>query len=729
MIRAEEPGTSAEAVREPASVADVVTPTEEIFVWRAGALTVSFGTGEHPVRIVGVNAGPQQVVTEASQPLVEAIVAGDGRARNTTRFTHTGVGARLRLVDVRESTIDGVARLEIDQRDARTGLLVTVTFTASPDIAGARVRTSVRNEGPTPVVLEALSTVAIGALVSHGDDPHDALLHSGSGEQLAENRWVVTKAWSQAGLGDFHSGINHQPGRGYTAATGTSTWTTARALPTGVLEHPRSGRAIAWQLEHNGGWRWEIDNQREGEDALALVLLGPTDLHHHWAEELLPGASFESVPASFTVGSAGAASAVAELTRHRRWLRRAQRAHSSSLLVFNDFMNTILGDPTTERLLPLIAAAAAVGAECFCIDAGWYDDSEEGDWWSSVGEWLPSTRRFPGGGLARVTEAIRSHGMKVGIWVEPEVIGVRSPLADTLPDDAFMQRHGIRVREHDRYFLDLRNEAAREHLDRTFDRLIADFGVRYFKLDYNVTPGAGTDLDAFSAGAGLLAHNRAHLSWFAALRARHPDVVFENCSSGAMRSDFGMMEVFDLQATSDQQDFRLYPPIAAAAPMQMLPEQAASWAYPQPWMSQEEIAFTMVTGLSGRLYLSGFLNRMNEEQFALVEEAVQVFTTLRSDIAGAVPEWPSGYPDWKAPALSLRLRAAGRSILYVWHRSETTAESLELDLGADATPASLRQIYPASATAWTISGNGNGRIALTPPTPGVSARIYGFTAG
>ncbi|PPG56843.1 alpha-galactosidase [Rathayibacter sp. AY2B7] len=729
MIRAEEPGTSAEAVREPASVADVVTPTEEIFVWRAGALTVSFGTGEHPVRIVGVNAGPQQVVTEASQPLVEAIVAGDGRARNTTRFTHTGVGARLRLVDVRESTIDGVARLEIDQRDARTGLLVTVTFTASPDIAGARVRTSVRNEGPTPVVLEALSTVAIGALVSHGDDPHDALLHSGSGEQLAENRWVVTKAWSQAGLGDFHSGINHQPGRGYTAATGTSTWTTARALPTGVLEHPRSGRAIAWQLEHNGGWRWEIDNQREGEDALALVLLGPTDLHHHWAEELLPGASFESVPASFTVGSAGAASAVAELTRHRRWLRRAQRADSSSLLVFNDFMNTILGDPTTERLLPLIAAAAAVGAECFCIDAGWYDDSEEGDWWSSVGEWLPSTRRFPGGGLARVTEAIRSHGMKVGIWVEPEVIGVRSTLADTLPDDAFMQRHGIRVREHDRYFLDLRNEAAREHLDRTFDRLIADFGVRYFKLDYNVTPGAGTDLDAFSAGAGLLAHNRAHLSWFAALRARHPDVVFENCSSGAMRSDFGMMEVFDLQATSDQQDFRLYPPIAAAAPMQMLPEQAASWAYPQPWMSQEEIAFTMVTGLSGRLYLSGFLNRMNEEQFALVAEAVRVFTALRSDIAEAVPEWPSGYPDWKAPALSLRLRSAGRSILYVWHRSETTAESLELDLGADATPASLRQIYPASATAWTISGNGSGRIALTPPTPGVSARIYGFTAG
>lgn len=712
------------ATTEPSSVTGVVTPTGRVFVWYAGALTVSFGTGDHPVRLVGLNAGPEQVVTEATQPLVEAMITGDGRARNTTRFTHTGVGARLRLADVREATIDGVASLDIEQRDAETGLVVTVTFTASPKISAARVRTSIRNEGTTPVVLEALSTVAIGALVSHGDDPHEALLHSGSGEQLAENRWTITKAWSQSGLGDFHSAINHQPGRGYTAATGASTWTTARALPTGVLEHPQSGRAIAWQLEHNGGWRWELDNQREGEDALALVLLGPTDLHHHWAEELPPGATFESVPASFSVGSAGASSAVAEMTRHRRWIRRAQRADTSSLLVFNDFMNTILGNPTTERLLPLITAAAAAGAECFCIDAGWYDDSEEGDWWSSVGEWLPSQRRFPDGGLTRVVEAINETGMKVGIWLEPEVIGVRSPLAETLPAEAFMQRHGIRVREHERFFLDLRNEAAREHLDRTFDRLIADFGVQFFKLDYNVSPGAGTDLDAFSVGAGLLAHNRAHLSWFAALRARHPGVVFENCSSGAMRSDFGMLEVFDLQPTSDQQDFRLYPPIAAAAPMQMLPEQAGNWAYPQAWMSDDEIAFIMVTGLSGRLYLSGFLNRMNDEQFGLVTEAVQVFKSTRTHIAGAVPEWPSGYPGWEAPTLSLLLRRADRSLLYVWHRSESTIETLDLDLGKGVTPASLRQIYPVSAVPWTVSGSDDRRIALTPSTPGVSARVY-----
>ncbi|CAL8976687.1 hypothetical protein TESS_TESS_01150 [Tessaracoccus sp. O5.2] len=37
-------------------------------------------------------------------------------------------------------------------------------------------------------------------------------------------------------------------------------------------------------------------------------------------------------------------------------------------------MNTLGGDPTTEKLLPLIDAAAGVGAEVFVVDAGWYDD-------------------------------------------------------------------------------------------------------------------------------------------------------------------------------------------------------------------------------------------------------------------------------------------------------------------------------------------------------------------
>jgi len=709
---------------QPASVTGAPAPTETSFEWSAGGLAIRFGHGvEHPVRIVGLSDGGSAALTAATQPMVELMVTGDGRARNTTRFTHTGVGSRLRYVSHVQNTTAEESRLDVIQRDEQTGIVTTTTFLASPDLPATRVRTKVRNDGEDAVIIETVSTVSIGALMGEDDDTHEVILHSGSGEQLAENRWTARPAWCQDGLGDFGSVYNNQPGRGYIAQIGTSTWTTVRALPMGMIEHPRSGYAVAWQIEHNGGWRWELDNERVGENSLALVLLGPTDLNHQWNEQLQPGEEFTTVPASFAMAMNGANGAMAAMTRHRRWIRRERTADADSVLVFNDFMNTISGDPTTEKLLPLIDAAAAAGAECFCIDAGWYDDTAEGDWWPSVGEWRPAARRFPGG-LSQVTDAIRSRGMRVGLWVEPEVIGAKSPIAATLPKDAFLQRHGRRVREHDRYFFDLRHPAARAHLDSTFDRLIGEFGVGFFKLDYNVTPGPGTDVAAFSVGAGLLGHNRAHLAWAAELRRRHPHVIFENCSSGAMRADFAMLEAFDIQSTSDQQDFQLYPPIAASAPMQMLPEQAASWAYPQSWMTDEEIAFTMVTGLSGRLYMSGYLNRMDDSQLAFVHDAARVFKEIREDIAVSVPEWPLGHAGWTDSVITMLLRGERRSLLFIWHRSDNVAVDVSVDLGADVRSTDVALLYPPALSPWSISDLDDGRIRFVPATAGHSARVY-----
>jgi alpha-galactosidase len=630
---------------EPETVPDVGSRTSGRLDWTPGRLSLVFtASTNRPVVLSGLGCDGHVTTTRATQPLVELIVTGDGRARTTTRFTNSGVGSRLRYVGHSVRSQGEEERLEIVQVDSSTGLRITTTFTASTRIPAARVVTTVVNDGDEPVVLEAVSSFATGALVYPEESTNDLVLHSGTGEQLAENRWSAQPLWSQIGLADFNSAYHNQPGRGSVAAIGTSTWSTARALPTGALENSVTGGSIAWQVEHNGGWRWEVDNVRDGEDSVALVLLGPEDLDHHWSQELSPSASFASVPVSVAVSGTGFAGVIAELTHHRRWLRRERSADRGSLLVFNDYMNTINGDPTTERLLPLISTAARVGAECFCIDAGWYDDTDLGDWWPTVGEWIPSGRRFPGGGLGRVVTAVRDTGMKVGLWLEPEVVGVRSPIAHSLPDAAFLQRHGRRVREHDRLFLDLRHPAARAHLDATFDRLIQAFDVDFFKLDYNVTPGAGTDFQAFSVGAGLLGHNRAHLRWVIDLRRRYPHIVLENCSSGAMRADFAMLELFDLQSTSDQQDFRLYPAIAAGAPVHMLPEQAGNWAYPQEWMSDEEIAFTMVTGLSGRLYLSGFLDRMAPAQLELIREATGLFKEVRGrhrQGCARVASWPA----------------------------------------------------------------------------------------
>lgn len=62
-------------------------------------------------------------------------------------------------------------------------------------------------------------------------------------------------------------------------------------------------------------------------------------------------------------------------------IRRPNEDNELLRIIFNDYMNCLWGSPTTEKLLPLIDAAAEVGCEYFCIDAGWY---APGEWWDGV---------------------------------------------------------------------------------------------------------------------------------------------------------------------------------------------------------------------------------------------------------------------------------------------------------------------------------------------------------
>ncbi|MEU7871759.1 glycoside hydrolase family 36 protein [Dactylosporangium sp. NPDC049140] len=594
------------------------------------------------------------------QPLVELLTAGTGRARASHRFSETTIGRRLTL-DGHTATRTGAwHELRLDLHDEPTGLAVRVLLRSADGVAALQATTTVRNDGPAVATLLGVTSLSAGF---GGLAVEDLDLVRGDSEWLGEGRWRREPLRAGAAV-DLALPRHGQDGRGRSAAVSNGTWSTGQGLPTGGLVDRRTGHAWLWQAEHNGAWRWEVGERLDGA---YVAVTGPTDIDHQWQCRLRPGESFTTVPASLAVSGAGLHGAAASLTAHRRALRRDHPDRTALRVVFNDYMNTLMGDPTTQKLLPLVDAAAEAGAEVFCIDAGWYDDG--GDWWDSVGAWEPSQSRFPRG-IEEVVARIRGRGMVAGLWLEPEVVGVRSPVADKLPAEAFLQRDGVRVVEHDRYHLDLRHPAAVAHLDETVDRLVEQLGVGYFKLDYNIDPGVGTDLDADSAGAGLLAHNRAHLAWLDAVLARHPDLILENCASGAMRMDYALLARMQLQSTSDQQDPVRYPPIAAAAPLSVLPEQAANWAYPQPGMSDEAIAHTMCTGLAGRLYLSGHLDHMSAAQRGLVRAGVAVYEAIRHDLAASVPVWPLGLPGWSDPWTSLALVAGDTTYLTVWHRGE-----------------------------------------------------------
>ena len=691
---------------------------ETSLVWGHSALQLVVDVSpDGPVALRALSAGTAPHPPRASQPLVEVLVAGEGRAQVSQRFSETAIGRRLAYAGSAQRRDGAWRELTVELRDERSGLTAELLVRSLDGVSACQVRTRLTNHGNAPVRLLGVTSFAAGFGDTHVENLDVVRADS---EWIGESRW--TRHPLRDAVPDLNLALHGQDGRGKVAATSQGTWSTGTHLPTGGLVDRVGGPAWLWQVEHNGSWRWEVGERRGGA---YVALLGPTDIDHQWAQVLAPGESFTSVPVSVAVSADGLDGAVAALTAHRRALLRTHPDRSALPVVFNDYMNTLMGDPTTAKLLPLVDAAADAGAEVFCVDAGWYDN--DANWWDSVGEWQPSQTRFPRG-IAEVIGHIRTRGMVPGLWLEPEVIGVRSPMADKLPPEAFLQRGGVRVVEHDRYHLDLRHPRAVAHLDEVVDRLVEQLGVGYLKLDYNIDPGAGTDLDADSAGAGLLGHNRAHLAWLDRLLDRHPALILENCASGAMRMDYALLSRMQLQSTSDQQDFLRYPPIAVAAPMSVLPEQSASWAYPQPDMSPEELAYTMCTGMLGRLYLSGHLDHMSPEQRASVRAAVRTHQAIRADLAAAVPLWPLGLPRWDDPWLSLALRNGDTTYLAVWRRGGATAPATLALPHLRGRDVRIDVLYPRDLPAWRLDWAA-GSLTVTPTGAEPAARLIKITEG
>ena len=407
------------------------------------------------------------------------------------------------------------------------------------------------------------------------------------------------------------------------------------------------------------------------------------------------------------------------LTRYRRLIRRPNADNEDLPVIFNDYMNCLFGDPTAEKEYPMIDKAALAGCEYYVIDAGWYAD---GEWWDGVGEWKESALRFPEG-LRRVTDYIRSKGMIPGLWLELEVMGINCPLSSQLPDDWFFTRHGRRITDRSRYQLDFSNPAVREHADRIIDRLVQEYGAGYIKMDYNIEPGIGTTAHTSSAGEGLLRHNRAYLDWLSHTFTRYPQLVIENCSSGGLRMDYAMLSLYSLQSTSDNEDYRVYPAIAANSPMALAPEQAAVWSYPLTDGDMEECAFNLVSAILLRIHQSGHLASLDRARFNLVSEGIACYKDIRSRIKDAVPFWPLGLASYSDEWVCFGLHcpasedasAGGEDLIAVW-RCGTEKESIELPLPAKAGQEADAAIIFPSNLGGEIKWNAEaGRLQVTLP--------------
>lgn len=591
---------------------------------------------------------------------------------------HTGSSRSFTLRYVSHTARENALGTKLELLLADATMQVAVHYQLYREIAAVRAWSVVTNIGSEPLGLEYVSSFSYT-----GIDEGERSANEKMTLYVPHNSVNREANWSRHTLGDlgiytFGGSIKRF------SCTNTGAWSAKEYLPMGAFENAESENAVMWQIENNGSWQWEISDIA---GMLYLKLSGPTEQENHWYKELKAGESFESVKVALAVGG-DFNGALAEMTKYRRTIIQNNPENAALPIIFNDYMNCLGGNPTEEKEFPMIDKAAEVGAEYYCMDAGWYAD---GGWWETVGEWLPCEWRFPNG-IKRVFDYVREKGMIPGIWVEIEVMGIHCPLADVLEDECFFMRHGKRVIDHGRYQLDFRHPKVRRHATDVIDRLIAEYGVGYLKMDYNIEPGMGTEVDSDSFGDGLLRHNRAYLAWLDEIKAKYPSLIIECCSSGGMRMDYAMLSRGHLQSVTDMTSVRRNAVISASSATAVLPEQGAIWSYPLADADAKTVVLNMVNVLQQRIHLSGKITQQTDQSLSLIKEGLDCYKRIRADIAAAIPFYPMGLPRHGDEWFAVAFRCKDCIRMSVW-RMDGENESVTIPMPSPI--ASCQVLYPS----------------------------------
>lgn len=581
-------------------------------------------------------------------------------------------------------------------------------FETYDDTNAIRVHTVVTNITDAPIVLEEVSSFCIAG-IGDKNEPDNMYLTDFLQSHHAECQ-PRTRSFRELGL---YGGVSESQKR--VAGCNIGSWSTKELLPMCILEDKKNGSFLMFQIESNSSWYYELS---DAAGKYYLYLGGPNYPFGGWFKTLQPGESYTTPYAALAFGK-DLNDVVGNMTKYRRHIAGSSPADTKLPTIFNEYMHLSWDSPTAENTAKYAPVVAKTGVEYYVIDCGWHNEEDGDKVYPFVGHWKESKARFPEG-VKKTTDYIRSLGMKPGLWIEPEIIGIQcKQMLDHYDDDCFFQRHGKRLAVMNRHFIDYRNPKVREYMSETIRRMVEDYGAQYIKCDYNQDCGIGTDLNAENPGAGLEQAANAFLDWIREMIAKYPKVVFEGCSSGGMRMDYKTLSAYSLVSTSDQTDYMLYPYIAGNILAAVLPEQAAVWSYPVASdcksgedVSDDRIVINMINSFLGRMHLASHLDYLNEHQMDLIREGVTYYNTLSEMKKTAVPYFPIGFTNFGDGIVCAGLKDDNKIYLAVWNLKGE--QEITVPIAANITNAKIA--YP-SKTSVLLNICKNGIQLTCPETP------------
>ena len=452
---------------------------------------------------------------------------------------HDGDNAvKLVVEKVEQTAINGISKLTISLRDvAHPTLLVKVNYSAYSDCDIMKMNTEYINEGKKPIVLQKYMSAVLpiqsdNCVLLHldGSSKNECNEHI---EPLTNGvRVISTQALSQMAKYNNASFMLGLDGR---------------------LDETNCP-VIAGSLVWMGNFHFEFHN--------TLLTASPTlfmgGINPAASDYTLMGKKSLATPEMvFTYTNNGKG----EATRtFHRWARHHQLLDGTKEReVLLNSWEGVHFDTTPESLQGMVTDFANLGGEMFVVDDGWFGPKyPRNNDKTSLGDWGIAKSKLPNG-IRPLIDLTHKNGMKFGIWIEPEMVNLKSELYEKHPD--WVLRHPDFEPSYGRgggqMLLDLTNPKVQDFVFGVVDDILTENpDVYYIKWDNNMgMHNASSQYLPKALQSNLQVDFTLALeSILKRIRAKYPKVVIQLCASGGTRLNYGFMPYFQEMWTSDQTD-------------------------------------------------------------------------------------------------------------------------------------------------------------------------------
>lgn len=391
-----------------------------------------------------------------------------------------------------------------------------------------------------------------------------------------------------------------------------------------------SGRVIGAALCWAGNYNMRIETKGKHSHRF---LAGINEENSEY--KLKAGQTFTTPELAFTYSEEGLGGASRSF---HRWARNGKIHNGKALrdILLNSWEGVYF-NVNQANMDEMMGDIAALGGELFVMDDGWFGRKyQRNDGSTALGDWEVDTIKLPEG-VSGLVRCAKKHGIKFGIWIEPEMTNTKSELYEKHPDwiVCHPKREAQKGRGGTQLILDLSNPKVQDFVFGVVDNLMQENPeIAYMKWDCN--------FNIVDYGSQYqTADNQSHLyidymlglnKALERIRAKYPDLVLQDCASGGGRVNYGLLPYFDEFWVSDNTD----------ALQRLYIQWGTSYFYPSMAMAQHvsaspnhqtrrvvPIKYRFDVAMTGRLGMEMQPKQMTDKEKEFSKKAIATYKEIR----------------------------------------------------------------------------------------------------